>query len=328
MGEPVVYASFWQIDELDSADRKNLSFCRLDERASYIIQDTGISVSEEQLETVKELGALAGDFMRVRWLYCSALDSAITLQAQFKLAEDGIIEVPDDQHDLFYLYVKADSLFHTLVSFSRKFIDKAEHYIVKHNGPKSEAYACWKKTVSHGYDNSIVYALMYDLRNCVEHDFWTISLVNVDPKSRSAGFALNVDNGLISLEKLKAKTKERLRKWATERARNDEPAWLSLGKCVETYTNMLNALYSLWFSLMFEKYVEVADRNRGSLCSMPTNAVLWGGSTCKKYSANQQARVYPIAGLGFEEHLRQELQRIDEQINEMLSAQHAADDNK
>lgn len=315
MREPVVYASFWQIGELDSADRESLSFCRLDEQVPYIIQDTSIPVSEEQLETVKELGVLAGDFMRVRWLYCSALDSAITLQAQFKLAEDGIIEVPDDQRYFFPSYVKADSLFHALLSFSKKFIDKAEHYIVKRSGSESEAHARWKNTVSHAYDSSIVYALMYDLRNCVEHGFWTISLVNYDPKSNSAGFALNVDNGLMSLEMLKPKTKERLRKWATERARDDEPAWLSLGKCVETYTNMLSALYSLWFSLMFEKYVEVAGRNRSSLCSMPANAVLWGGLTSKKYSANQQARVYPIAGLGFEEYLRQEVQRMDEQIN-------------
>ena len=313
--ESVVFASHWQVGELDSADLDNLSFCEVGEWTSGSLKDTGVSVSAKDVESIQKLGSLAGDLFRIRWLYASSIDSANVLRTLFNLTEDGAIELPRDASQRFLAYVKADSLFHTLLSFSKKFIDKAEHCIDKHYGGTSTEYAEWKGITRTAYDDSIVYALMYDLRNCVEHDFWTISLVNYDPETSRAGFALNVDNGLLALSKLKGGTKERLRSWAKERAKNGEVAWLSLGKCINTYQGILEVLYTSCFSLLHGKIVETMGSYRDALSDMPGNAVLWSGETSEKYSANQQPRVYPIAGLDFEDYLLREIALMDEWLD-------------
>lgn len=313
--ESVVFTSHWQVGELDSADLDNLSFCKVGEWTSGSLKDTGVPVSAKDVESIQKLGSLAGDLFRIRWLYASSINSANVLGTLFNLTEDGEIELPRDASQRFLAYVKADSLFHTLLSFSKKFIDKAEYCIDKHYGNTSTEYAEWKGIARSAYDGSIVYALMYDLRNCVEHDFWTISLVNYDPETSRAGLALNVDNGLLALSKLKGGTKERLRSWAKERAKNGDVAWLSLGKCINTYQGILEVLYAFCFSLLYEKIVETIGSCRETLSSMPGNAVLWRGETSKKYSANQQPRVYPIAGLDFEDYLLREKALIDEWLD-------------
>lgn len=130
---------------------------------------------------------------------------------------------------------------------------------------------------------------MYDLRNCVEHEFWTISLVNYDQKSKKAGLAINVDNSLLNLN-LKNRLKARLRDWAIECGNRGETAWLSLGGCTIDYSEIIHALYCMLLSFLLEEAARsINDRGR-VLESLEGCMIIWDGLGVEKYSASCQAR--------------------------------------
>ena len=275
-------------------------------------------VSNEQLRAIMDMGSIIGDFDKIRWLYESLQTNILTLLRSYRLEEDGMVDITHDNTENYYLLVRADAYFHSIVASAKRFIDSSEAMIKKYFGKDSEQYKTWRNTVTFSYNNSEIYCLMYELRNRLEHDFWIISLVDIDMKKLKAGLAINIDNDLFNSNFLKRHTKDRLRKWASERICNGEPAWLSLGESIETYQGMTLVLYEIIISFLYEKASSCAAQHCQTLQNVPGNLVLWKGRGTEKHSASNQYRAYDVSGEAQLEQIRCELNHIETHVGRLL----------
>lgn len=293
VGETLVYTKPWQICELSGASVDELSFgTSSNDRFCDGVVVCG-KVSNAQLDAFLEVGKPFGDHKWLEWLYNSVLSNVDLILGNFELAEDGVVSMPEDARMRYRYYVAADASFHSLVASAKKFLDEAKRLINKYCGCDSEYYQCWCDTTAHSYDNSLVYALMYDLRNRIEHQIWTISLVNLDLKGRKAGLAINVTSDLLNLD-LKKGLKNRLIEWSNKRLSNGENAWLSLGKCVKTYEAMIRALYLIWHDALIDYLDRAFCENYETLSSIPGDYLIWTRSSNKSCSTVEIPRAYQI----------------------------------
>lgn len=227
--------------------------------------------------------------------------------------------MPSNPIDCYRYYVRADALFHSIIASAKCFIDKAEFFLKSRFGESSEPFLQWKDLTAKSYDNNLVYALLYDLRNHVEHDFWTISLVNHNTVTREAGLAINIDNDLFGLKKLKKPLRARLCKWSEKRTENGETAWLSLGKCVSTYREMITVLYATWLSDYIDSAAQYLEHYRKELDIMPGNLLIWDGIEACTYSATGQRRAYHVTGVSFLDSLKKEQDSIERYMMDLLN---------
>lgn len=313
MGEQIVITNFWQMRELEDAQTDELVFGTIGPSAVADITETEIHPDAEQLSAILEIGEIGGEYEQVRWLYYSVQSSISILFDNYQLQEDGVVDMPDNPMERYTTFIAIDALFHSVVVFAKRFIDKAE-YLLKHRfGNDSAVYTKWKSQTKYAYDNSMAYALMYDLRNCVEHEFWTVSIVNYDMKNHhKAGLAINVDNDLLNHKN--ARMEQRLREWARERANAGEPAWLSLGKCVGTYRGMIKSMYDVWLVAYIERASQHISRNKGTLAKTPGNLLIWRGNGTIKHSATGQPRAYHITDVHLLRSLIDEHKAIEESL--------------
>ena len=296
MSEQIVFTNRWQIMELSNARIEDLRIGRIEENPMGPVSIlSGDKVSKEQLRAILSLGEVMGDFDQTRWLYESIQIQIDNLLRSFNLDEDGMMDITPDHTRNYFTLVQADANFHSIIVAAKRFIDRSEKLLKKRYGKDSRQYREWRSTVRTAYDSSMTYALLYDLRNCLEHGFWTISLVNVDMSHLKAGLAINIDNDLLN-SSLKSSTKNRLRKWASETVRKGDPAWLSLGKCLETYRNMILALYTLLLFWLHDEASLYITQHRQILQGIPGTLILWTGTDTLDHSASGQYRAYSIAG--------------------------------
>lgn len=318
MSEPIVIANLWQIDELGKANISDLRIGAIGPTPMNEIVVTDERPNREQFEAIYEMGKISGECCQVRWLYDSVCENINSIMELYDLREDGCVRMPSDPVACYRYFVRADALFHSIVASAKRFIDKAEFLLKTRFGESSEPFAQWKSVTSEAYDGSLVYALLYDLRNHVEHDFWIISPVNHDTVTQEAGLVINVDNGLFGIKKLKEPLRARLCEWADERAKNGETAWLSLGKCVSTYKEMITALYGIWLSEYIDSAAQYAEHNGEVLDAIPGNLLVWDGAEVRAYSATGQQRAYHIVKTDFLDSLNKEWDLLENHLMSLL----------
>lgn len=209
MSEIIVFTNRWQIKELNAAKIKDLCFGQIDQYpVGQVTKLEDEKVSDEQLQAAINLGSIMGDFDKTRWLYSSLQVNIDNLLNNFALKEDGLVDITTDCTKNYLIHVRADAYIHSIVASAKRFIDSREAMLRKRFGKDSNQFKEWRKTVNSAYDKSIIYALLYELRNRLEHDFWIISLVNVDMNELKAGFAINIDNDLLNSDHPKSSTKK------------------------------------------------------------------------------------------------------------------------
>lgn len=306
MSERIVVTNHWQTDELSKANLSDLRFGAMEQGPMGKIAVMDEMPSQEQFEAIYEIGSISGETKQVRWLYDSVRENIDSIMEAYDLQEDGCVKMPSNPIDCYRYFVRADALFHSIVASAKCFIDKAEILLKTRFGESSESFARWKSMTAESYDGSLVYALLYDLRNHIEHDFWTISLVNHDVAVQQAGLVINIDNGLFGIKKLKKPLRTRLCKWSEKRAEDGDAAWLSLGKCVFTYREMITALYSVWLSEYIDGATQCIERHKGVLPEFPGNLLIWSGKEARAYSTTGQLRAYHIAETDFLDLLNKE----------------------
>lgn len=318
MSEHIVITNHWQINELNKANLSDLRIGIMRHGPMGEIAVTDKMPSKEQFEAIYEIGTISGESKQVRWLYDSARENIDSMMEAYDLREDGCVKMPSNPIDCYRYFVRADALFHSIVASAKCFIDKAELLLKTRFGESSESFKRWKSITAKSYDNSLVYALLYDLRNHIEHDFWTVSLVNHDVTAQRAGLAINIDNGLFGIKKLKKPLRTRLCKWSEKRAENGETAWLSLGKCVLTYREMITALYAIWISEYIERTTRCMEHHKEVLAGIPGNLLIWDGEEACSYSASGQLRAYHITETDFLDSLKKEQDLLESYMTSLL----------
>ena len=317
MSEHIVITNHWRFNELGKANLSDLRFGFMGSRPMDTIVVTDIIPNQEQFEAVFEIGKICGEYHQVKWLYSSARENIDSLMEAYNLREDGLISMPSNPVDCYRYFNRADALFHAIIASAKCFIDKAELLLKSRFGESSESFSRWKSITSKSYDSSLVYALLYYLRNHVEHDFWTISLVNHNVTTREAGLAINIDNDLFGL-KLKKPLRTRLCEWSEKRAKSGETAWLSLGKCASTYREMLTVLYVIFLSDYTDSATQCVERCRKELDAIPGNLLIWDGKEACAYSATGQRRAYHIAETSFPSSLKKELDLLEDYLKTFM----------
>lgn len=304
MSERMVFTNLWQIDELSKAAIDDLSFGELESNPRGYFRLLSCPLCSDQLAAAITVGEPIGDYKQLDWLYHSVQTNIYLLLDSYNLEEDGLVSLPEGKQSRYLYYVAADALFHSIVASAKIFLDRGQHLIEKYHGKESERYRHWKSITSNAYDSSLVYALMYDLRNKTEHDFWTISLVNIDEINQKAELAINIDNDLMNLG-LKQGLIERLKNWASMRTGEEKTAWLSLGKCVKTYQSMIQTLYLICLDALIEVIEKRIEEHRLTLESMPGNYIVWSGKGVLSHSATGQTRVYHTPDVKIIESMKQ-----------------------
>lgn len=325
MSERIVITNHWQIDELSKANLSDLRIGIMEQGLMDEIVVTDKIPSREQFEAIYEIGNISGESKQIRWLYDSARENIDSIMEAYDLQEDGCVKMPPNPIDCYRYFVRADALFHSIVASAKCFIDKAELLLKTRFGESSESFARWKSMTAKSYDSSLVYALLYDLRNHIEHDFWTISLVNHDVAARQAGLVINIDNGLFGIKKLKKPLRTRLCKWSEKRAENGDTAWLSLGKCVSTYREMITVLYTIWLSEYIDETTQCMERHKEVLADLPGNLLIWGGKEACTYSATGQLRAYHITETDFLDSLNKERDLLESYMMSLLKTRQSSD---
>ena len=301
MSEPIVFTNPWQINELSDALTNDLTFGKIETDSPDRIEVVNDIVTDVQLQAIIESGKLVGDYRRIEWLYLSSSSNISFFINRYAPRSNGEIQLPEDNLKLFY--IMADAQFRSIVTATKKYLDDTQSIIKKYGGEKSDCYRRWTGVTANAYDSSLVYALMYDLRNRLEHEFWTISLVNLDIKHHKAGLVINIDNDLMNIE-LKSALKSRLKDWAARRIEKGETAWLSLGECVRTYKSMIQALYVIWLDALLGMLDQAIEENREVLTELPGNILIWSSDKTRSHSATGQPRAYRIPNIEIVQSIR------------------------
>lgn len=293
MSEKIVFTNPWQINELSEAPIDHLTFGIIDEDPMGIVRVIKDTVGTEQVAEIIKVGELVGEYRKVDWLYQSVMANISLLLDNYRLDEDGMVSLPEKGPNRYQYQVACDALFHSIITAGKKYLDEVEHALKKRRHKNSDSYIRWKQLTANIYDKSLVYALMYDLRNRLEHEFWTISLVNVDEGNRLAGMAINIDNDLMNLD-LKPSTRKRLRKWALDCGERGDPAWLSLGKCVRNYKSLICSLHILYLDGLLNQFTRTIEESGHILNSIPGNLIIWSGEKTAHFSVTGNLRAYQI----------------------------------
>lgn len=167
------------------------------------------------------------------------------------------------------LNTKINTLFSSILVLGKRVVDLMDHYFKKRGGVSG--IEDWNRIRRSCYDNSVVYAFCYDYRNCLEHESSLISIVNVDMSNSLAGFAINVDAGILE-SRLKAKTKERLAEFAAERRRENLSPWLSVGQCAKQYGQFIRLLYYMFLGTIYDELSINNDNYQDFLSHVPKRA--------------------------------------------------------
>lgn len=310
MAEEFVITNVWQAHELEDANLSDLRHGLVKPFPTPDLETMPKVSDDRQLRAVVRIGKEYGYFEKVRWLYWSAQMNVQLFFSLYQMESDGVLEVPSDPLQRYLFLVKGDALFPSILSAYKRFVDEVDRILLKNaGGSGDEVYEQWKELTKRFYDTDFSYALLYGLRNCVEHDFWTISLVNYDSEKGTAGFAINIDNDLFNLTRLKGNVKDRLREWAIKRRAHDETAWLSVGKCINSYQVEMTTLYLLWLDYCRKRLISVLSEYEEELQGIPGNVLIWSGAAAGKHSPNSQPRVYHVIGNECIEELDAEFER-------------------
>ncbi|MBQ6523379.1 MAG: hypothetical protein IJI12_01825 [Atopobiaceae bacterium] len=285
-------APSWLWDEVLSARQGELEYGRIVFNSGLgEIELLGRGPSRETIETigsfVKVIGRLeqAGLFFHAFERDCRLLFSG------FDLTKDGHVDVPKDRvEQLYHEFNGAFAAF--LVSghrLSRRLDDYAKSCF-KNDGAKFEI---WTGSRNRLYEESLAYALCDSLRNEVEHGFAVVNLVNYDVANCKAGFALNLEAGLLKRKKVSGAIKNRLKDFRDARLKNGLSPWLSIGSMAVEYRLVLYNLYCIYLAITNDWLNDwlLPDDAREEIGE--ADCIYWHIDPCddKNYSCD---RCYPI----------------------------------
>lgn len=231
------------------------------------VSDTEKVPSNDSLRSIASFCSLFGHSSRVATQYSQFSVSKSALLNKHDFSVDGNVSFAGTNPSA--LYAEILFLFNSFLIAGKRTIDLMETTLKNHYSRQS--YSAWKQLSSMLYDKRLDYALCYDFRNCIEHETALISIVNIDEQSSMAGFAINIDSGLLD-SKLKNSTKKRLVKFAIERKSNGESPWLSLGQVISAYTKLITILYILFQTIVRKELTKQREYYTNGLSDAPRGA--------------------------------------------------------
>jgi len=202
---------------------------------------SSVHPTDTVFEELKQHAILNNTLIQLRLMITSFLNSIEYLTSNYDLAEDG--RVPATPKTLPQVYANVSGLVYDAIVSGRRLIDSIEKAINDVFGKESPEWVYWKGATKTFYDSSLSYALCYDLRNIVEHSFVALSTVNFDYKENVVGFAINLEAGLLQMDRIKPSLKQRLIDFYNERLAANLLPWISVAGTLNSYKSTICALY-------------------------------------------------------------------------------------
>lgn len=231
------------------------------------VSDTEEVPSSDSLYGFTTFCSLFGHSSQVGAQYSQFTISKRMLLAKHDFSVDGNVSFVGTNPSA--LYAEILFLFNSFLIAGKRAIELMESTLNNHYSKRS--YSAWRQLASMLYDENLDYAFCYDFRNCIEHEAALISIVNIDEQSSTAGFAINIDSGLLD-SKLKNSTKARLIEFAKERKSSGKCPWLSLGQVISAYTKLITILYVLFQTIVRKELTKQYGSYARSLSDAPCEA--------------------------------------------------------
>lgn len=246
---------FWNWHELSEGVLSDSTWAYATTDKDRIIQvweEENVPVWED-VTTIKTCATLLGCFYQLRFQFSAFEINLRALFSKYNLSSDGETHF---EHDKFFdIYAELNTLFQNCIVSGKRFVDYSEGRILRHFGEASEQYAEWKKTTSYVYDHDLAYSFCYHARNCIEHEFPLINIVNVDHKNKIAGTAINLENDYINMNH-KPTHKKQLEDFMRSRRQEGLSPWLSVGGTLIKYYGHLVCFYLLYLSFLDDETAE------------------------------------------------------------------------
>lgn len=251
-------------------------------------------VDPSDIAAVIEGMAYLGECERIQDAYFEFVTNYHILFASFDFTEEGKADL------LFAGNIPspsaANAIFKNIVLSGRRLLDDMEHSIRRTFGEESTQFKEWHAYAAQFYDESLSYALCYDIRNCIEHDrVLFVSAVNIDAEQQTVGFAINLENELFDTS-LKGPTKDKLKQFLYDRKADGRSPWISLSRVVKNHFAQINILYVCFLDAMINAVLplcEAAEQEHGAL--NPINCVVRKMPPLHPDDDAPASRVYKLA---------------------------------
>lgn len=265
-----------------------------------IDESSANEIGFSDMDSLLERAELFGAFMQVRDLMGQFRCSCDQFFANYDLNEDGTIKL--EGKSIQELHWAVASGFNNIVTSGLRCVKRMGDTLIHcFCGKDSSEYKSWHDATEYAYDNDLDYAALYYLRNCIEHGFVLISIVNVDLSKGTLGLAINLDAGMLDRSGIeKADVRRRLLEFRNERIKRGESPWLSVGKALKRWAHWIESFYVSYLNVIANsKRPDCAEDDKLSgLLEQGYDAVLWqcagNGTNDKRDLTYQEDRLYNL----------------------------------
>lgn len=317
-GEQYCGLHFWNWVEIDNDEisRCVWAFAKKNNCLVEQVWENEESLRRSDVNRAKECALFFGDFYQAYFLFRACEINNDILFGKYNLLIDG--ETPFDEARFLEIYSEVNVLFQNCIVSGKRFIERVEHLILKRFGSSSTQFQKWKDTTSYVYDNDLAYSFCYNARNCIEHEFPLINIVNVDTGNHVAGVAINLENDYMNMQHTSTH-KRQLNHFVQKQRKQGLSPWLSVGGTLTKYYTHIKCLYYVYlFSLsdaIDQKMdaVELFCVNRNVNCLVRHSLDSSGGGPKKPLH-----RLYWIPSRLDLKKIKTEAQRIDLLLNKTM----------
>lgn len=271
----------------------------------YVLELKGTPAWSEA-EPLKDCALLCGSFHFVNWLYLEFEFNISELFDKFDLSVDDL--TPISPNGSTRDFIQLNAMFNNAVLSGNRFVRLTEDRIKGRYGKESEQLRQWVEDTHSYYDHSLAYAFCSRVRNIIEHQYTTVSIVNIDTARGVCGYAINFENEYLDLV-TNANHRKQVERFVAQRREQGLVPWLSVGDTLKRYRACITGLYLRFLGFLDDE----ADECFAKIAELPSGL---GANCLVKHIPRTGQKRQPVHKLyllpipGDRETIKWEIERI------------------